>query len=115
MFVGYSEQSKAYRIYLPGYRQIELNRDVTFDKDTTFRKSKKDKEDGEEHETLKAVEIPKPIRNGEEDHMSEAHDLIEPQRPEEFPSEMISRKRKPTQDCEVIKEAKRHGSPKEPS
>ena len=38
MFVGYSEQSKAYRIYIPGYRQIELSRDVTFDKDTTFIK-----------------------------------------------------------------------------
>ena len=55
LFVGYSEQSKAYRIYIPGYRQIELSKDVTFDEDTTFRKSKKDKEDEEEHETTKAA------------------------------------------------------------
>ena len=33
LFVGYSEQSKAYRIYIPGYRQIELSRDVGFDED----------------------------------------------------------------------------------
>ena len=38
LFVGYSEQSKAYRIYISGYRQIELSRYVTFDEDTTFEK-----------------------------------------------------------------------------
>ena len=43
LFVGYSEKSKAYRIYIPGYYQIELSRDVTFDEDTTSRKSNKDK------------------------------------------------------------------------
>ena len=41
LFVGYSEQSKAYQIYILGYRQIEISRDVTFDEDTTFRKSRK--------------------------------------------------------------------------
>ena len=53
LFVGYSEQSKAYRIYIPGCRQIELSKDVTFDEDSAFRKSRKDKEDEEEHETPK--------------------------------------------------------------
>ena len=43
LFVGYSEQSKAYQIYIPTYRQIELSRDVTFDEDSAFRKSKKDR------------------------------------------------------------------------
>ena len=33
MFVSYSETSKAYRIYVPGQRQIEVSRDVTFDED----------------------------------------------------------------------------------
>ena len=61
MFVGYSEQSKAYRIYIPGYRQIELSRDVTFDEDLAFRNSKKDREDEEEHETIKAIENLKPV------------------------------------------------------
>ena len=32
LFVGYSEQSKAYQIYIPGYHQIEPSRDVTFNK-----------------------------------------------------------------------------------
>ena len=77
-FVGYSEQSKAYQIYIPRYRQIELSRDVTFDKDTTFRKSKKDKKVEEEHETPKDAESPKPVRNEEEVQMLEDHDMTEP-------------------------------------
>ena len=63
LFIGYSEQSKDYQIYIPGYRQIELSRDVTFGEDTTFRKSKKEKEDEEEHETTNAAESPKLLRN----------------------------------------------------
>ena len=78
LFVGYSEQSKAYRIYIPVYHQIELSRDVTFDEDIAFKKSKKDKEDEEEHETPKVDECPKPVRNKEEVQMLEDHDMTEP-------------------------------------
>ena len=40
-FVGYSKISKAYRIYFPGYNKIDVSRDVTFDEDTAYNKSKK--------------------------------------------------------------------------
>ena len=36
IFVGYSETSKAYRIYIPGQKFIEVSRDVTFHEETTF-------------------------------------------------------------------------------
>jgi transposase InsO family protein len=39
-FVGYSESSKSYRIYIPGQRQIEVSRDVTFEEEVAFQKSK---------------------------------------------------------------------------
>ena len=39
-FVGYSESSKAYRIYELGERHIELNRDVTFHEEATFNRLK---------------------------------------------------------------------------
>jgi hypothetical protein len=39
-FVGYSESSKAYRIYIPGQRQIEVSKDVTFEEEITFQRSR---------------------------------------------------------------------------
>jgi hypothetical protein len=39
-FVGYNESSKEYRIYIPGQRQIEVSRDVTFEEEIAFRRSK---------------------------------------------------------------------------
>jgi hypothetical protein len=39
-FVGYSESSKAYRIYIPGQRQIEISRNVTFEEEIAFQRSK---------------------------------------------------------------------------
>jgi hypothetical protein len=40
VFVGYSEISKAYRIYVLGQRKIEVRRDVTFHEEATFKKSR---------------------------------------------------------------------------
>jgi hypothetical protein len=39
-FVGYNESSKAYQIYIPGQRQIEVRRDVTFEEEIAFQRSK---------------------------------------------------------------------------
>ena len=41
IFVGYSEKLKAYKIYFPGYKMIEIRRDVAFDEDSTHNKSRK--------------------------------------------------------------------------
>ena len=41
IFVGYSEISKNYRIYFPIFKNIDINRDVTFDKDSAYNKSRK--------------------------------------------------------------------------
>ena len=38
---GYSESSKAYRIYYPWFKKIDIIRDVTFDKDSAYNKSRK--------------------------------------------------------------------------
>ena len=37
----YSEILKDYRIYFPGFKKIDISRDVTFDKDSTYNKSRK--------------------------------------------------------------------------
>ena len=31
IFLGYSESLKSYRMYFPGYKNINISRDVTFD------------------------------------------------------------------------------------
>ena len=39
--MGYSKSSKAYKIYFLEFKKIDINRDVTFDEDSTYNKSKK--------------------------------------------------------------------------
>ena len=52
--MGYSESSKAYRIYIPGFKKIKISRYVTFDKDSAYNKSrKKPAEDPEEEKAPK--------------------------------------------------------------
>ena len=41
IFVGYSESSKAYIIYFLGFKKIDISRDVTFDEDSAYIKSRK--------------------------------------------------------------------------
>ena len=38
IFVGYSENSKGYRIYAAGQREVEISHDVTFDEDMALSK-----------------------------------------------------------------------------
>ena len=54
IFVGYSESSKAYRIYFPRYKKIDIGRDVTFDEHIAYNKSRK-----RPAEEPKETEIPK--------------------------------------------------------
>ena len=54
VFVGYSESAKAYRIYIPGQRKIELSRDVTFE-DIAYRRSRHLESDSDEQEAPQEV------------------------------------------------------------
>ena len=36
IFVGYNESVKAYQIYIPDQRKMELGRDVTFEEDVAY-------------------------------------------------------------------------------
>ena len=42
IFVGYNESLKAYRIYFPGFKKIDINRDVTFDEDSAYKQIQKE-------------------------------------------------------------------------
>ena len=94
VFVGYNDTSKAYRIYFSGFKKIDINRDVAFDEDSTYFRSRRTpiEEDAEPKDTrAQDMEnegvIPK-------DH--EYHDMEEPQESVETILEKDSHKRKPT-------------------
>jgi hypothetical protein len=50
IFVGYNETSKAYRIYVPGERHIEVSKDVSFHEEVAFKCSKELQRDTEMEE-----------------------------------------------------------------
>ena len=41
IFMGFSEILKDYKIYFPGFKNINISRDVTFDEDSSYNKSRK--------------------------------------------------------------------------
>ena len=90
IFVGYYESLKAYKIYFPGFKKIDISRDITFDEDLTYNKSRKrpaehleEIEEPRIHETTMNEEIQ------EEDRELEEH--VHP------PQEKNPHKRKPAQ------------------
>ena len=50
MSVGYSETSKAYGVYVPGQREVEICHDVTFDEDASLKKVFNISRSKEDHE-----------------------------------------------------------------
>ena len=109
IFIGYSDTSKAYWIYFSGFKKININKDVTFDEESTYSISKRLPigEVEEPQETrVQGTEIVEAIL---EDH--EYHDMEEPQDPIETLHEKEYHKRKPTWTQELIQEAERYGAP----
>ena len=79
LFIGYNDTSKAYRIYFPRFKKIDINKDVTFDEDSAYSRSRKlPIEEIEEPESTKVKDTEEATL---EDH--EDHDMTEPQEPVE--------------------------------
>ena len=69
IFVGYSETSTTYWIYIPGQRYIEVSQDVTFHKEVAFHHSR---------------EIPLDVELGEQEApVADGESLDEPPYPED--------------------------------
>jgi hypothetical protein len=105
IFMGYCEVSKAFNIYIPSQRHIEINRDVNFDEDASLKKSRRCQlEEVHEQEpiiprTVESVrEVPRatePVREdlvSPNEEITEDHDIVEFQEP---PQMMILHKIKP--------------------
>ena len=90
--MGYSKSSKAYRIYFPRFNKIDIRRDIKFDEDSSYIKSRK--RPTEEPEETRAPRIHDTTMN--EETREEDREFEEPQRPVDPPLEKNPHKRKPT-------------------
>jgi hypothetical protein len=93
ILVGYSETSKAYRVYIPSTRKIVERRDIKFEEERAFRKSLQDK-------NILEVEVP---QQEEVPFRQSLDPPIEGQQKEGKPTS--SRKRKPKWAEQLLKEA----------
>jgi hypothetical protein len=107
IFVGYSDTSKAYRIYIFGNRKVEINQDVIFDENVAFSKSKQICAEEVHEEENEVPRVPETEAVEPEEIIPEDHDMEESQKLAEMPS----RKRRPAWAQELIRDAKRIGAP----
>jgi DNA polymerase elongation subunit (family B) len=80
IFLRYREVSNAFRIYIPGYHHIDINRDITFDEDATLNKSRICQLEEVYEEEPVAPKVTKPVRevtSSPDDEIQEDHDMIE--------------------------------------
>ena len=81
IFVGYSESAKAYRIYISRQKRIELSRDVTFEEDVAYRRSRHTDSDNDEQEAPQEVLAPPSTtieESMEDDDPVEPTNLVDP-------------------------------------
>jgi hypothetical protein len=119
IFVGYCEVSKAFRIYIPGHRHIEISRDVTFDEYAVLNKSRRCQleevyeEEPVIHRTTvrevpRATEPVREVITSLDEKILEDHDILEVQEP---PQMTILHKRKPAWARELIQDGEKYGVP----
>lgn len=106
VFVGYSETSKAYRIFIPGQKQIELSRDVIFEEDIAFKRARSSSETKTYSPRVPEMEPAPEIQREHPDEM-----------PHELPSTSNENtndngKKRPLWARKMIKEAEDHATPK---
>ena len=79
IFVGYYEVSKSFRIYILGFHHMEISRDVTFDEETSLKRSREcqHEEVNEEYVPPRNVEVAPSPKN----ETSKDHDMLEPPKP----------------------------------
>jgi hypothetical protein len=121
IFVGYCEVSKAFRIYIPCHRHIEISIDVTFYEDATLKKLIKfHLEEVYEEEPVipsvaesvrgvpRAVEPVKEVVTSLDEEILEDRDVVEFQEP---PQMTISHKTNPAWSRELIQDGEKYGVP----
>jgi hypothetical protein len=113
-FVGYSESSKAYRIYIPGQRRIEISIDITFEEEVAFQKSR------EAQTEIDGDTIPSPHSeiqretNSVPDEPTTQIDSTPPidlVAPSSVPRDIAIGHKRPAWSCQMLEEVERHKYP----
>jgi hypothetical protein len=112
-FVGYSESSKAYQIYIPGQRQIEVRKDVTFEEEVAFRRSRGShmEIDSERQEEMASYPPHPPTVQRETVELIDQIDLIDPVALVDVPKVIAVGRKRPTWTHENLQEAEGHATP----
>ena len=101
IFVGYSETSKDYHVYVPGQRQIKISRDVTFDEDANLLRSRlshlniKMEEHKAPHDDVEDLVLDAPYLDVHKEEYDSLDDTFQPMRPSNRPRDAPPAKRRP--------------------
>jgi hypothetical protein len=119
-FVGYNESSKEYRIYISGQRQIEVSRDVSFEEEVAFRKSRRShiETDSEREEEMVSSPPHTPAVQRESDEPVETIEPVDPVDPTEpvhpidVPRQITVGRKRPAWARQTLQEAEGHAGPR---
>jgi hypothetical protein len=108
-FVGYRKTSKAYKIYILGQRQIEVSRDVAFNEEIAFKRSR------ESHIEIVSEEQEAPKDDGIHptspvDHPSDHQE--EPAGPVDLPRNVAVTRKRPAWLRDTLQNAEGHAVPR---
>jgi hypothetical protein len=109
-FVGYNESSKAYRIYIPGQRQIEVSRDVTFEEEVAFMRSRgyhMDIDSEKQEEMVPSPPHPPTVQR----ETVEPIDPIDLVPPVDVPRDIVVGQKRPTWAHQTLQEVEGHATP----
>jgi hypothetical protein len=110
-FVGYIESSKAYRIYIPGQRQIEISRHVTFEEEVSFQRSRED------HMEIDSETMPSPTSAVQRETYIIRVDPVapvvpdDPIYPSDIPKDITAGHKRLAWDQQTLQEVEEHKSP----
>jgi hypothetical protein len=106
-FVGYSESSNAYRIYIPGQRQIEVSRDFTLEEEVSFMRSKgyHMEIDSERQEEMVPSPPHAPMVQREKFEPIDQIDHVDPIAPVDVPKDIAVGRKRPIWARQTLQEA----------
>jgi hypothetical protein len=107
-FVGYNESSKAYRIYIPGQRQIEISRDVIFEEEIAFQRSR------ESQMEIDSETVPSPPSAVQRETYIIPVDPVvpaDPVAPVDIPRDIAVGHKRPAWARQTLQEAEGHATP----